>query len=627
MLRILVIAWSVFLLSPLAMAQEDNSELDLVLGYNFIFSNPDEDSYRSHSDVSAGYLVDRFHFAMTQPQGTGWFDRFTADASLANRVDASKVVRFSLGRTSVYSASVTYSFLYDFFHDARYNYGYDNRNLERDNFGFDFNWFGARDLVFNFGYGCSRTRGGQFSPYTNYDQIFQIPMERRNTREEFRGGLTYNRGGFTAGFQQAWLHLLDESGTQTAVNPPLSVPPGQTITAGGLSRDGLTAAHVPVTTANLAYTRGGWSTQWSFNLQSGSMDNQVLDLKNFYFTDDASRTEMLLKAAGRADIPERSTLFRVSRQLDSKASLEYTFFWKNIRTETSLDTIEEYRIIPQDAPPAEYSVPYRTGFLFRNTLQTHTVAVAVRPARGWRLGASYKRTGGEMDHVMNMDSLEMMNIRESYHRDRLEFKARGRLAGDMEVSGLVAEEWIEHPLYRDAGDRRREFAAGVTQPVGDRFAWQVSFRDQRVTDDAIRLDHHTWLLDMNFQYMPREWVDLGAGFTRFDVNYAIDLLYHVDGILQTVFEMEDTAQNCPYAYVTFNGDHRIRGSASVHYLDDAGQSFPLTRWNGRATIEVTLGKSLSALLTAAYFSYREEWAADHDYDFNQLTLALRWTRR
>jgi len=82
-----------------------------------------------------------------------------------------------------------------------------------------------------------------------------------------------------------------------------------------------------------------------------------------------------------------------------------------------------------------------------------------------------------------------------------------------------------------------------------------------------------------------------------------------------------------YVYAGFDGSERIKGGVSFHYLDDSGESYPLSRFAGQANVEVGLFKDISVLVAGRYFDYQDDVFAAHDYSFNQLIVALRWIHK
>jgi len=113
------------LLTPCVRAQgtEYDLESDLTIGYSFLFGDAGDDYYRNHQDITEGFLLDRYRFALSPKKEGHWFDQLRVDLSIANRDDSSKGLDVRFLKHGTYEARVKYAYLYDYFSDPAYNYG------------------------------------------------------------------------------------------------------------------------------------------------------------------------------------------------------------------------------------------------------------------------------------------------------------------------------------------------------------------------------------------------------------------------------------------------------------------------------------------------------------------------
>lgn len=628
MARIVCIVFlGVILLAPLAAQSKDyDMESDLVIGYNYVFG-ADDDYYRNHNDATTGFLVDSYRFSLSPKDDAHWFDKLTVDMSLANRIDYGKGVEVRFLKQGKYSARLKYTFYYDYFNDPEYNYGDNRRNLGRDNFQFNFDWKSVKDFVFSFGYQQNRSRNEFNYPGFYWGDSFAIPLHLNNTYQEVKGGVAYNHAGFTAGFTQAWIWFTDQSRY-----PVVDMEPGAGI--GGLpvamdnpQRTGKVESTIPQSTVTAGYKADIWSVNFAYEYRNGSIDTNTLDLKTFYFTDANSRNEILLKAAGTGDIPEQKANFRADVDLFQILNLEYIFDWHTLKTDTNIGVTNGMTLYPASGAPLEYTTTYNDLFYYKNDYMTHSVVASVRPVKELLVSAAYRRTDGDMTNTFTRDAGPDPGFDIDYSRDVYEVRARYRFPFGSELSGAYIRQDIDQPVYRVAGEESNDYQISFYHPFTEKLSGQVSYRNADLKDDRIALDNQTQMLDASVQYQLMEEAFVGAGFTRFDLDYDQNFQYYYHDAPVVQLSNFSTVQNGVYAFANIDGTQRVKGHFSVYYLWDDGTSFPFSRWMGDATLEVGVTRQVSALFSARQFNYSEDMYAVHDYNVNEVRVALRWLIR
>jgi hypothetical protein len=612
-------------LTPSTFAQGTDYDLesDLTIGYSFLFGDAGDAYYRNHQDITEGFLLDRYRFALSPKKEGHWFDQLRVDLSIANRDDSSKGLDVRFLKHGTYEARIKYSYLYDFFSDPYYNYGQTDRNLARDDLDFDFKWESVPNLVLDFGYGLLRVNDDFSYSTFNWGENFKIPIRKDLTQQEVRVGAEYSRSGFLAGFSQSWYTLEDTSPYQS----PTSAGAGlglYDVDISHMERSQAYESDIPVSTARLGYAGGRFSTDLVYVYGDGSLDLDYIDLKEFVFVDMNSRNEILLKAAGTGNLPEHNLDFRIDADVTGWLGVEYRLGWQNLKSESNIDLTDTMRLFPTSGPPLEFTDAYGEADFYQNRSVAHTVEATVRPADGLAFTAGYRRIDGDLTHTLSRDAVIETDIDDEYSRDTYELRGKYRLEGGTELRGFYRYETIDDPTYRTAGHTRSEFQVGLTQPLADSFNIHLSFRDSRLEDDRVSLDNRARLVDLAVDYSPRAWATFGLGYTLFDYDYRIGMDYAYTDYRVTPVEEYDAAQNGLYAYAGFEGNSRVKGGLSFYFLDDSGASYPLSRFSGQANVEVGVYKDLSVLVAGRYFDYQEDLFAGRDYSYNQLIVALRW---
>ena len=629
MARIVCIVFlGVLLLAPLAaQSKEYDMESDLVIGYTYVFGTGDDDYYRNHADISTGFLVDSYRFSLSPRDDAHWFDKLTVDMSLANRIDYGKGVDVRFLKQGKYDARLKYTFFYDFFDNPEYNYGQNRRNLDRDSFQFNFDWKSVKDFVFSFGYQQNRSRNEFNSPAFYWGDSFAIPLNLNNTYQEVKGGVAYNRAGFTVGFTQAWIWFTDQSRYPVVDMEPGAGVGGLPIAMDNPQRTGKVESSIPQSTVTAGYNADIWSVNASYERRDGSIDTNTLDLKTFYFTDANSRNEILLKASGTGDLPEQKANFRADVDLFRILNLEYNFDWHTIETDTNIGITNGLTLYSTVGPPLESTTSYTDRFYYKNDYMTHSVIASVRPVKELLVSAAYRRTDGDMINTFTRDAGPDPGFDIDYSRDVYEIRARYRFPFGSELSGAYIRQNIDQPVYLVAGQESNDYQISFYHPFTEKLSGQVVYRNADLKDDRIALDNLTKMFDASVQYQVMETAFFGGGFTRFDLDHDQDFQYHYNGNLITQPTTFHTIQNGVYAFANIEGTQRVKGHFAVYYLWDDGISFPFSRWMGDATIEVGVTKEVSALFSARQFNYGEDMQPVHDYTVNEVRVALRWLIR
>jgi len=264
------------------------------------------------------------------------------------------------------------------------------------------------------------------------------------------------------------------------------------------------------------------------------------------------------------------------------------------------------------------------GFHYRNRRLNHGLSLRYTPERKWDVTLSLRQLDGNLLHSVSENGETDGLIDEDYTTNRVELAGRYRLsAASVKVS--VFNENIDNPVYRTAGDKRAGFSLSGDWMVSDAVSLNVLYQDATLKDDdpTVLLNRDTKLLDTSVQFSLTKGVALGVGYTLMKLDFSNNLLFNENHAPGSSLESYGTDQNGVYAFGTFT-QKRFSGRVSFFYLDDSGNSFPLSHWNGVASCQYRISKELYGLLSVRYYDYNEDASNIRDYNVNQFVVGIRW---
>lgn len=599
--------------SPAAAAAEYEISSSVTVGYNFLFSAGDNPFYRSHRNLREGLVVDDFHLILQAKPGEHFFDRFTAEACLAGRLDSQQGFRFSLEKYGRFKATVRYAIDDDYFWNPLYNYGSNYRDLSRRSLEADFSWSGVRHFVFNFGYRHGLTEGEQLVPAYYWGDILKLVYDKHWVSEEFRAGLIFSRNGFTAGFQQSWVAIKDQSAFSDRVTAGAGLSIYDLLFRGG-ERAGSAESRIPVSTVQVSCTKDRWSTGFSYHHRDGRLDNDLLDVRKIYFEGRGTWTDFAYKTAGRTEVPEDRVDFHLTFQPHASVELGYTFFWNSLESSTRQHVDQSMSLYLDPAFPVTTTDEADYSLLYRNRYQQHTASLIYTPLKDLSLTAAYRHRDGNIT----------WNGVHPYGSNRIEAGVKYRFRTGTEAGGSVALEKSTDPFYPNQAGNRREYQLNAYHPFGDRLSASLNYRYSKQENSSIQLDNGGQLLNFNIEYRILPWIQAGGGLDWFNLNCAQLFQYSLNQVYQSVAEEYDTSQTMVFAFLSFAEKHRLSGRIILNYLTDDGGSMPFSGWNPGLDVQLALTKGLHLVAAGRYFNYHEVQTPVLNYSLNQLTMSLCW---
>ncbi len=598
-------------------------EGDLITGYNFLFSTDNNPYYRSHTDLSEGLFADGYFNIITE-KGNKWFDQIEIQACIGRKVDLSNSILITVKKRKLYSLKINYNSFYDFFYDPLYNYGANNRNLERNSFNANFNWFGVKHFIFNFGYKHIVSKGNICQPSYNWGEIFAIPLDMHETREEFRTGAKFYSGGFLISFDQSWIDISDNSRYRKGILHGIGFG-SQTILSTDRNRSGSVDASIPVSTIIIRYKGNRWSTSSTFSYKNGSLDEDLINLMDFLFYDFNSRNSFLIHTLGGADTPQYIANYNLEADVCDYMTVEYNLEWNKTETSSNLNTDQKLTLFPIQGNPIDIHSTEIDGYYYKNTYTRNSVSAIIYPAKNLTFTTSYYHTSGDITQRYIHDEEQQSNIYETYTLDKLEFITRYRTILKTELKGGYSYEKIDNPIYRTAGDHKNEFFLSASQPLNEKTSIALNYHDSRLKDSSIHLDSSVKLFEGSIDYTLSSNLCTGFGFTHLDLNHLEDFIYFRGENQISSLEDYDTSQNGYFVYSTFkDSQNRFKGQIQLYYLDDNGESLPLSHWNVSGNIEAKLLHHLWVQIEGRYYDYKEDIFTLHNYSFDQFIFALHW---
>ncbi len=596
---------------------------DVSLGYSFLSSEGDSPWFRNHYDSSEGILLRDLKLSVRNRNSGSWFDSMQLTARSGDRFGTGRVIRFSLKKTGRYSFTLKQSWNRDYFYDSAYNYGANDRNFSRNNVSAAFRWTGIQNFTLLAGYGLVETKGTGNTPFTEWNDIYALRLNRNTNRERYTVGVDFHKGGWKLMVRQSWISLDEKSRYQDG-----------TVNGEGLStfatvltpeRSGKVKSTIPVSSIKLEYAENNWWISVRYSHSDATIDNDVVDLKKYLFSDYGSRTDFLMTFAGSSDAPVDDAGLAVSIQALDSLIISYDLSWRELKTETSMN-IERTMLLygTSDTPLVTTSDTVTSGFYYRNRRLNHGLTFKYQPMGDWDVTLSLRQIDGNLRHFASENGETDGILDEDYTTNRVTLAGRYRLpAGNVKAS--VFHESIDNPVYRTAGDKRDGFSVSGDWMLSDSVSWNVLYQDATLKNDdpTVLLNRDTTLLDSSFQFTLTKGISFGIGYTMMKLDFSDNLLFNENDAPASSVETYSTNQNGVYAFGTFSRK-RFSGRLSFFYLDDSGSSFPLSHWNGVASCQYKISKTLYGLISVRYFDYNEDTSNVRDYNVNQFVVGVRW---
>ena len=620
-LILLITFWTAIL--PAVSADKLDVRTDVSFGYSFLSSEGDSPWFRNHYDFSDGAMLQDLKLTVRNDNGGSWFDSMSLESRAGDRLDTGRVIRFQLKKAGRYSFSLKQSWNRDYFSDSTYNYGANDRNFIRNNVSAEFRWLGFKNVALIAGYGLVETKGTGDVPYTEWSDIYALRLNRDTSRENFTAGLDYHKGAFKLMLRQSWV-TVDEKSLYAA----------GTVTGTGLStfstvltpdRSGAVKSTIPISGARMEYAGDKWWASVRYSHSDATIDNDVVDLKQYVFSDYGARTDFLMSFAGSSDAPVDDAGLNVSVQALDSLVISYDMAYRELQTDTTMNSERTMMLYGTSTTPLiTQSLSTDTVFHYRNRRLNHGLSFKFAPKRAWDVTLSLRQIDGNLLNSASEDGDADGMIDEDYTTDRVELAGRYRLtAGSVKAS--VFHESIDNPTFRTAGDKRDGFSLSGDWVVSDSVSMNVMYQDSTLKNDdpTILLNQDTKLFDASIQFSLSKGVSTGIGYTLMKLDFANDLMFSESGASVSSIETYATNQNGVYAFGTFT-KNRFSGRVSLFYLDDSGSSFPLSHWNGVASCQYKISKTLYGLLSVRYYDYNEDASNVRDYNVNQFVVGIRW---
>ncbi|NOZ14230.1 MAG: hypothetical protein GXO69_11430 [Acidobacteria bacterium] len=608
---------------PVSAGSQMDTQTDVSFGYSFLSSEGDSPWFRNHYDSSDGFLLQNLKLNVRNPDTGSWFETMSLEARAGDRLGTGRVVRFSLKKTGRYSFTLKQSWNRDYFNDDVYNYGANNRNLTRNYVSAEFRWTGFRNFALIAGYGLVQTKGAMNQPFTEWNDIYALRLNRDTDRQRYTAGLDYHKGALKLIFRQSWVTVDEKSRYQDG-----------TVTGEGFStfgtvltplRSGRVKSTIPISSTKLEYSGRKWWASVRFSHSDATIDNDVVDLKQYVFSDYGSRTDFLMTFAGNSDAPTNEAGLNMSVQAFDSLVVSYDLSWRELKTDTTLNVDRTMLLYgTSDSPLVTTSDSVASGFYYRNRRLNHGLSFKYSPKQEWDITLSLRQLDGHLRHFTSENGESDEIIDEDYTTNHVELSSRYRLsAGNVKAS--VFHESIDNPVYRTAGDKRNGYSLSGDWMISDSVSWNMMVQNAKLKNNnpGIQLDRNSTLLDTSLQFSLAKGFALGIGYTMMKLDFSNNLLFNENEVPASSIEAYNTNQKGVYAFGTFSAE-RLSGRVSFFYLDDTGSSFPLSHWNGIASCQYKLTKTLYGLLSLRYYDYNENASNIHDYNVNQFVVGIRW---
>ncbi len=590
---------------------------DITFGYSVLSS--DSNLFLSHHNYSEGLFVESFDFSITNTNGNGWFDFFKIKTRTGDRFDTGRKVSVTLKKHGLYLFTVSSKQDKDYFQNNLYNYGANNRDILKDNIQINFRWTGFSNIQLFTGFKQYSTTGIANKPFSEWGNIYVLQFDKDISYDEFNVGSTFFYKNFQLTARYSWISIDNNSDYRQFADNNVE----NSIYLENPEYTGSVNASIPT-----AFLKGTFNWEkvkfvFSYSKKDGSMDNNSIDLKNYFFEDYGSRTDKIIQLNGTSENPITESTLLISFSPFQKLSLVYDF--SSLKTETTTlmsgsNTINLYGT--GTTPIVTISDSIDNSFYYKNskTRQGVTAYYSVFPKTTFTV--AFHNVDGDIEN--NFDNTENL-VNEDYSSDKWEASIKHRYKSSS-IKGSFFSEDISNPVFRTAGAKKEGYNVSFVFSPVNKVSVNGYYSDLTTKDNSpgTSLNIEAKLYDVFISYSLKKGNAIGIGVTSIDYSNIINMLYVVDQNTEQNVENYDIHQQGFYVFVKYNSNKRLSAEFNGYYMEDTGSSFPLSNFIGKARVQFKLSKTVYAVISGAYFNYDEKNLALNTYSVNHFTVGFRW---
>jgi len=606
--------------SPAISQEKYTVQSDITFGYS-VLSSDDNLFFNNHYDYSEGAFIENFDFSITSKMKSSWFDNFTVKARTGDRFDTGRKISLKLQKKGLYLFSISQRQDTDYFYNNDYNNGGNNRKLTRENLQVNFNWLGVKNFNLFTGYKQYSSLGNLNKPFKEWGDVFTLQMDKDISYDEVKVGFTYRKNALRLSVRQSWISVDDNSAYNN-----FQYTGTNNITLENPMYTGNVTSSIPTTFVKGSYWTEKISLSFTYTKKDGSIENNSIDLKNYYFEDYGSRTDKIVQLNGTSNNPITESTVFISYKPFNSFSLSYDLVATETETTTNMNgtnTINLYGTT--SSPVVSISDSFQNSSYYNNSKVRHGLTAKYTPCKSADIVVSYHKTDGDIENSFINNETPDPTLKEDYSNDKLEFFLKYKFSSGS-IKGTVFNEDIENPIYRTSGAKKDGYSFSCSFFATDKLSVNGLYSNMTTKDNSpdINLNADTSLYDLLISYSVGKGFAIGVGTTGIDYNNLIGLTYTTDETLTTELEDYDLSQKGYYAFANFEGDKRISAGFSIYFMDDTGSSFPMSNLIGKARVQIKLTKTVYAILAGSYFDYDEKNLILHNYNVNNLTVGFRW---
>lgn len=604
--------------SPVISQDKYSFQSDITFGYS-VLSSEDNPYFRNHYDFSEGAMIENLDFYLKNSEKSSWFDSFSVKARTGDRLDTGRKISVKLQKKGLYLFKITQKQDYDYFYDNDYNFGANNRNLTRNNVAVDFNWFGFSNLDVYAGYKQYESSGNIQNPFSDWGNIFALQFDKDVSYDEVKVGFMFHKNSFKFAVNQSWISVDDNSQYMSFQDTG-----SNNITLDNPTITGNVTSKIPTSSVKGSYYGEKMAVSFSYSKKDGSIDNNSLNLKNYFFDDFGAKTDRLVQLSGTTDTPTTDVNVFLTFSPVKSFSISYDFILTDTETDTNLNSMNTLNLYGTSTSPiVTIGDSQNTNFYYSNKRTKHGATVKYSPIDRIDLKVAYHQLDGDLENSLTNDSVLDSSVVEEYSSDKLEFGFDYKFSKG-KLNASIFNEDIEDPFYRVSGAKKDGYNVSFSFLISDNLSLNSLYSNVKVKDNLtdINLDTENQLYDILVSYSVNSNLSFGVGATGIDYKNFINLVY--SGSPENNQDSYDFNQQGYYVFANYDGQKRVKANVSFYYMDDSGSSLPLSNMIAKAKVQIKLTKSVFAVLTGNYFDYSEDYVASHDYNFNNLVIGFRW---
>ena len=597
------------------------SRVDLKLEAVFVDTDGNRDKFWTDQYLRSGFNTGGVLLDFRPLDASrAFFDFLTVTASGLGDSSPYQNGSLRMARRRLYDLRADYRKYNYFFGLPEFAVGLHSENSAARSAGVNLKLLPDRRISFLAGYRRHQLYGTRFSSQALPLDTYQVSYPRRLASDELSGGVEFNRRPLMLRFEQSFLRFRDDSQVFPAAAEGLG---GNTLEEG--FRDLPTRVGTPVSRVLGRYQAGRKYEVVGRYLYSGA-DLDVSRLENFLARPGASPVlaREILSSSGASEKPTHNAGVTQSWAITDRLDLYHRFVYEDYTLTGLLATSGVLRLI-NELTGQELDFPFTGlgGTVTAYKLGRNETELRFAASRSLSLVGQHRYMDRHMAFgEQGTNPRPVVTITNAGGGGVIWTPgAKGRIRADVE-KGVATEAFNRiDPLsflrWRVLGRVR------VTPKIT--ISGNLVIEDNRNDTAGVNYDLDNRQFGIQAVAAPSRKFLITAGYQYYRLRTATDIVFYAMSELTGGTSLYETNTHALNAAIEAPITDRLALRFGIGYLEDNGETYPLSFANQRAGFSLRLVKGIYFETDWGRFSYSEKRFDLRDYTTNVLRTGLRFT--